>query len=103
MMTKSLVIAAAALGLATPAAAQHLDNLDTPYASRGACESNVARFNTDVRPVLTENFPQFFGDNGDAAAFLTRAFPCEMGDDGNWYIQDRRGAVLFSDWYQRRP
>lgn len=102
-MRNLLAILATGVAFAAPASAQHLDNLDTPYASRGACESNVARFNHNVRPTLLESFPQFFGDNGDVAAFLTRAFPCEMADDGYWYIQDMRGAVLFSDWYQRRP
>ena len=101
---KLLIIAAiAAIGVATPAAAAHLDNLDTPYASRGACESAVAGFNSDVRGELLDNFPAFFSSEGEVSSFLTRAFPCEFNQaDGNWYIQDDRLEVLTSDWYQQR-
>lgn len=89
---------------ASEAAAQHLDNLDTPYASRGACESAVAQFNGNARERLLTSFPNFFNRNGDVASFLTRAFPCEYdaGVDA-WFITDHRGDVLFSDWYMKKP
>ena len=46
-MKAILIFAAgiAAIAVGTPASAHHLENLDTPYASRGECESTVARFN----------------------------------------------------------
>lgn len=92
-----------AITLASPAAAGHLVNLETPYASRGACESAVAQFNADDREILLANLSAFFSSNGEVASFLTRAFPCELDEsDGQWYIQDDRLEVLQSDWYKRR-
>ena len=100
---KTPVLAAfAVIALAAPAAAAHLDNLDTPYPTRGACESAVAGFNSDVREQLLDQFPTFFSNEGEVSSFLTRAFPCELEGDGNWYIQDHRLEVLTSDWYQHR-
>jgi hypothetical protein len=94
--------AVAVVALAAPAAAAHLDNLDTPYPTRGACESAVAGFNSDVRDDLFDQFPNFFSNKGEVSSFLTRAFPCELEGDGNWYIQDHRLLVLTSDWYLHR-
>jgi len=96
-----LAAAAAALTAASPASAHHLQNLDTPYASRGECESTVARFNTDDWDMLLAQFPTFFSTQGDVASFLTRAFPCEQAADGNWYIQNHLAQTLSSDWYLR--
>ena len=42
-----LAAGAAALAAASPVSAHHLQNLDTPYTSRGDCESTVAHFNAD--------------------------------------------------------
>ena len=96
-------IAVGLLMAASPALAGQLDNLDTPYASRGACESANAGFSNEVRDGLLAQFPNFFDSEGDVQSFLTRAFPCEIdSSDGNWYIRDRRFAVLNSDWYQNR-
>jgi hypothetical protein len=96
-------IAVGMLMIAGPAFAGQLDNLDTPYASRGACESANAGFSNEVRDSLLEQFPNFFDSEGDVQSFLTRAFPCELDPaDGNWYIRDQRLAVLTSDWYQHR-
>lgn len=96
-------IAVAMLVVAGPAFAGQLDNLDTPYASRGACESANAGFSNEVRDPLLLQFPNFFDNEGDVASFLTRAFTCEPNEsDGQWYIHDHRIDVLNSDWYQRR-
>jgi hypothetical protein len=96
-------IAVGMLMIAGPAFAGQLDNLGTPYPSRGACESANAGFSNEVRDSLLEQFPNFFDSEGDVQSFLTRAFPCELDPaDGNWYIRDQRLAVLTSDWYQHR-
>jgi hypothetical protein len=98
-----LSIAFGALLIATPALAGQLDNLDTPYASRGECESANAGFSNEVRDSLLQDFPNFFDSEGDVASFLTRAFTCELSEsDGQWYIHDHRFDVINSDWYQRR-
>jgi|SRR5215207_10790844 len=103
MKTVSVLAGIGMIALAGSASAAHLDNLDTPYESRGACESAVAGFNSEVRGPLLDSFPAFFSSEGDVSSFLTRAFPCEInGSDGQWYIQDHRFEVLTSDWYQHR-
>jgi hypothetical protein len=76
MKTLSILAGIATIALASSGYAAHLDNLDTPYESRGACESAVAGFNSDVRDPLLDNFPAFFSNAGDVSSFLTRAFPC---------------------------
>lgn len=92
-----------ALILTTPVFAGQLDNLDTPYGSRGECESANAGFSNEVRDDLLQQFPNFFNNEGDVASFLTRAFTCELNEsDGQWYIHDHRFDVIRSDWYQRR-
>ncbi len=99
----SILAGMAALAVPSGAAAHHLENLDTPYPSRGACEAAVADFNNDDWDMLRDRFPTFFSSQGEVASFLTRAFPCEQSEvDGQWYIQDRLVEVLGSDWYQRR-
>ena len=39
----SILAGMAALAVSSGAAAHHLDNLDTPYPSRGACEAGASR------------------------------------------------------------
>jgi len=103
-MKKLLTLAgAAAMTMTSPAFAHHLQNLDTPYASRGACEAAVADFNSDDWEMLLDLFPDYFSSQGEVASFLTRAFPCELNpNDDQWYIQNHYGQVLHSDWYLRR-
>lgn len=97
-------LAVAALASATPAMADHIDNLDTPFASRGACESAVAQFSAHDRAMLLDRFPMFFSRNGDVASFLTRAFTCDYDAvEQAWFITDRRVEILTSDWFTRRP
>lgn len=103
MKTIMLLAGIAALAGAAPASAQHLDNLDTPYPTRGACESAMASFNDDVRDMLVVQFPFLFGTEGEAASFITKAFTCDPSADGSHYsITDRRLEVITSDWFQRR-
>lgn len=93
----------AAITVASPAAAQHLDNLDTPYASLGECQAASNGFSMDVRAGLLAMFPNFFESQGDITSFLIKAFPCELDEsDEQWYLQDTRSEVLGSEWYQRR-
>jgi hypothetical protein len=103
-MKKLLTMAGAvATAMTSPAFAHHLDNLDTPYATRGACEAAVADFNNDDWDMLLDRFPGFFSSQGEVASFLTRAFPCELNEsDGKWYIQSQFGQVLHTEWYLRR-
>ena len=93
----------AAITIATPAAAQHLATLNTPYPTRGECEAAMASFNDDVRDRLVEFFPNLFASEGEAASYITRAFTCELNPStGEWFIRDHRAEVIASDWFQRR-
>ena len=88
---------------AVPASAGHIANLNTPFESRGACESATADFDSDDAEMLLELFPNFFYNRGDVTSFLKRAFTCELdAADAQWYIEDHRSAVLGSDWYLKR-
>ena len=104
-MTKclaSIVLAAAAVS-ATPAAANHLVNLDTPFPTRGACEAATAKVDNFDRDGLLVRFPELFDTRGDTRAFITKAFSCERDpDDGKWYITDHLQERLASDWFLRR-
>lgn len=100
--SKWMITAIAAIAVATPAAANHLFNLNVPFANRGACESAVAELSAEDRDQLLDRFPNLFQTNGEVASFLTRAFPCERGNDGQWYIEDHRLEVLQSEWFLRR-
>jgi hypothetical protein len=103
VMPRFTTLVLGALMIASPAAAHHLDNLGTPFASRGACESQNAIFDTEDSEMLLDRFPQFFATYGEVRSFLTRAFTCEPNEaDGQWYITDHRLEVLNSDWFQRR-
>jgi hypothetical protein len=44
----------------------------------------------------------FFDTRGEVASMLTHAYTCDLGDDGQWYITNRRFEVMESDWFERR-
>ncbi|MCT2559787.1 hypothetical protein N0B51_12445 [Tsuneonella sp. YG55] len=97
-------LALGALFVGAPAMANHLNNLETPYASRGACESAIAQFAAEDAPSLLERFPNFFSRRGDVSSFLTRAFSCDYDPvEQAWFITDRRLEILTSDWFLRKP
>ena len=93
----------AAVGVSTPAAANHVRYLNVPFETRGACESFSAQLSAGDREALQVAFPDLLSTSGDVESFLTRAFTCEQDDfDGQWYITDYRRDVINSDWFQRR-
>jgi hypothetical protein len=100
-MTKLRIsIAACALLAAAPAVAHHVDNLDVPFDSRGACEAQRNALSNDD-DFLIDQFPDLFSSEGEVRSFLNRAFTCEQRG-GEWYITDHRSEVLASDWFNRR-
>jgi hypothetical protein len=101
MIKFAVTLAAGALVLASPASANHFLN-PGPYDSRGDCESAKADYSSDDREGLLERFPNFFSSTGEVTSFLTRAFVCEIGTDGLWYLEDYRQEVVDSEWFQRR-
>jgi hypothetical protein len=93
----------AALGFASPAAANHIFNLDVPFPTRGDCEAERAQLSIEDWDSLLIRFPKLFTSQGEVASFLTRAFSCEFDPQGGqWYIVDHRTEVLASPWFQRR-
>lgn len=99
-LMKRLVLAVAGTALiASPALADHAFNTDTPYLSRGACESANADFDNGDREWLSEAAGL---SDGEIRSMLKRAWRCELGSDGNFYITDHRIEVLGSEWWQRR-
>ena len=102
-MKKSLIaIAFAALAGAGPAVASHVDHLDIPFATRGACEAEKASLSQDDREFLQEVFPELFVSDGQVESFLTRAIVCERNpSDGQWYMTNHIEEVLGSDWFLR--
>jgi hypothetical protein len=103
MMNKLSILAGlAAIGLTSPVAAEHIFHLDTPFATRGACEVERNALSNDDDALL-ESFPELFSSPGEVRSFLNMAFKCERnGNDSQWYIVDYRGDVLDSDWFLRR-
>ena len=100
-MIRILVAGAlSAVLMANQAAAHHIEYLETPFATRGACESQRAALSNDD-DFLLEAFPELFSSGGEVRSFLNRAFTCEKRD-GSWYITDHRAEVMASDWFQRR-
>jgi hypothetical protein len=85
--------------VASPALADHAFNTDTPYASRGACEAANANFDNGDREWLSEVAGL---SDGEIRSMLKRAWTCELGSDGKFYIVDHRIEVLGSEWWQRR-
>ena len=94
-------IALGAILIAAPAAGNHVFHLEDPFPSRGACEVERQQLSNDD-DFLIDVFPDLFSSEGEVRSFLNRAFPCELREDGNWYITDQRLEVLDSDWFKRR-
>jgi hypothetical protein len=100
MKKLSIIAAFGAVAMASPAVAHHVDHLNDPFDSRGACEAETqALSNTD--DFLLDVFPDLFATEGELRSFLNRAFTCELRGD-SWYITDHRAEVLGSDWFLRR-
>ena len=104
MKKLSIVIAAmAALASGGPVSASHVNNLDIPFPSRGACEAYMQQLSQDDREFLQVAFPWYFSSDGEAESFLRKAFTCEEHpSDDQFYITDHRIEVINSDWFQRR-
>lgn len=104
MRIATIAVALIAATASTPALANHIGNLDTPFPSRGGCEAFVAQQSAEDRGMLLNQFPNFFQRGGDVASFLTRAFTCDYdANEGAWFITDRRIEILNSEWFLRKP
>ncbi|MEQ7874354.1 hypothetical protein ABDK56_10165 [Sphingomonas sp. ASV193] len=94
-------IPAAALALvATPAAAHHINYLDTPFDSFSSCNVFNKQLSNDD-DFLLDAFPGVFSSEGEVRSFLNKAFTCQQSGD-SWYITDHRLEVLQSDWWANR-
>ena len=96
----SMFIAVGSLAMSTAAAAH---DTETPFPSRGACESASAAMSNAEKDWLLVAFPDLFDTTGEAASFLTRAWTCDQNSsDGQWYIVNHIDEILGSQWFQRR-
>jgi hypothetical protein len=89
-----------AIMVAAPAKARHAFET-TAHPTRGECEAQRAALSNDDRWLL-DAYPELFSSTGEVRSFLNKAFTCERGLDGQWYIIDHRDEVLNSAWFQRR-
>ena len=96
------IMALAALGSLTVATSTAAHDTETPFPSRGACESASAAMSNGEKDWLLQAFPDLFATTGEAASFLTRAWTCDLSGDGNWYITNHIDEVLGSRWSQQR-
>jgi hypothetical protein len=102
MKKLQISLAVVALSAAAPALAHHVEYLDVPFDSRGACEAQMASLSNED-DFLIDQFPDLFSSEGEVRSFLNMAFKCEQNrGDGAWYITDYRSEVLASDWFTRR-
>lgn len=100
MKRTSMLIAVGSLAMSTAAAAH---DTETPFPSRGACESASAGMSNAEKDWLLVAFPDLFDTTGEAASFLTRAWTCDLNQsDGQWYIVNHIDEVLGSEWFERR-
>ena len=100
MKTLTLLAGLAAAIVATGAAAH---DTTVPYSTRGGCEASSAAQSNAEKDWLLDTFPQFFTTEGDASAFLTRAWTCDRNSsDGQYYLTDHVADTLGSDWFQQR-
>jgi hypothetical protein len=100
MKTIVALAAIALLGLSSAAAAH---DTETPFPSRGACESASAAMSNGEKDWLIATFPDLFDTTGEAASFLTKAWTCDLNaGDGQWYIVNHVDEVLGSRWFEQR-
>ena len=99
MMKIGILIGVGALVTGTAAAAH---DTETPYASRGACETASAGMSNEEKDFLLDSFPEVFSSTGEVASFLTRAWTCDRAGDGQYYIVDHIEEVLGSAWFAQR-
>jgi hypothetical protein len=95
----SLLAGIAALGLSSAATAH---DTETAFPTRGACESASAGMSNAEKDWLVATFPDLFATTGEAASFLTRAWTCDRGSDGQYRITDHIEDVLNSAWFAQR-
>jgi hypothetical protein len=97
------MMALAALGLLGVPSAAAAHDTETPFPSRGACESASAAMSNAEKDWLIATFPDLFDTTGEAASFLTKAWTCDQNaSDGQWYIVNHIGEVLGSRWFEQR-
>jgi len=94
-----MAIGAGTIGLAGPAFADHIFYIDIPFDSRGECEAQTAELDNGDREWLSEANGL---SDGEIRSMLKRAWTCEIGADGQWYIIDHRVEILSGEWWQRR-
>ncbi len=103
MRISKTLLGLGAIAFAAPAVAHHVDHLDEAFASRGACEAEVAQLSRDDREFLQDTFPENFSTAGDVHSFLNHAFSCDYDAEAQaWYITDHRLEVLTGDWWLHR-
>lgn len=100
MRIPAILIALTAAVSGTAAIASH-DPSD-PYPTRGACESAAAQMSADDWDFVMAASMGFFSTRGEVASMLTRQFTCDLGQDGQWYITNRRFEIMASDWFEKR-
>jgi histidinol-phosphate/aromatic aminotransferase/cobyric acid decarboxylase-like protein len=97
-----VLMLAGTLAVASPAVANHIGHLDTPFPTRGGCEAETSALSNDDDWLL-DAFPDVFSSEGEVRSFLNKAFTCEINQsDGNFYITDHRVEVLNSEWFAQR-
>ena len=96
----ALLVGLAAATSATPAVASH--DPATAYPNRGACESAAAQMSADEWDAVMAASMGFFETNGEVASMLVRQYTCDLGDDGQWHITNRRFEVMATDWFEQR-
>lgn len=99
---KKISLAIALASMTIPAASSAHDT-ETPFPSRGACESASAAMSNGEKDFLLEAFPDLFDTTGEAASFLTKAWTCDINaSDGQYYITNHIEEILGSRWFEQR-
>lgn len=96
----AILVALATAATSTAAVASH--DPTTPYTTRGECESAAAQQSAADWDFVMDASMGFFTTRGEVASMLTRQYTCDLGEDGQWYITNRRFEVMESDWFEKR-